>query len=264
MKIKWLLTAGFEINTPNHKVFIDPYISRPKNAIPQLQHTTIANIKEGEAIFLSHGHFDHAFDLPQIVDGTDIKIYCSIPTSKALVNKRGVAKKNVHAVKAGDVFDFSPDFSVKVIKSKHIRFNISLILKKIFSGDIFKTKKLTGLGTLEVFKWRAGQVLGYLFEFEQGKKFLHFGSGGYLKEEIAKLPKDIDYFLAPVAGRSNSDEYLAKLAGMIEPKNVIPHHYDDFFPPISWMAYGNFDEELKKVNPNILVLKIEPEVEIEI
>ena len=52
MKLKWLLTAGFEINTENHKVFIDPYISRPRNAVPQLNSTTIADIKQGEAIFL--------------------------------------------------------------------------------------------------------------------------------------------------------------------------------------------------------------------
>jgi len=264
MKIKWLLTAGFEINTPNYKVFIDPYISRPRNAVPQLEKTTIMDIKEANAIFLSHGHFDHAFDLPWIVDGTDIKIYCSIPTAKTLVDKHGVSKKNVHGNKGGDVLDFNPDFTVRVIKSKHIRFNTSLILKKIFYGDIIKTKKCTGLGALEVLKWRAGQVLGHLFEFKEGKKLLHFGSGGYIEEEIVKLPKDIDYFLAPVAGRSDSDAYLAKLAGMIGPKTVIPHHYDDFFPPISWMAYGNFDEELKKVNPDIQVLKIEPEEEVKI
>ncbi|NHI94194.1 MAG: MBL fold metallo-hydrolase [Candidatus Lokiarchaeota archaeon] len=264
MKLKWLLTAGFEIDTDNYKIFIDPFISRPKNAVPQLKKITIDDIKKGNVIFLSHGHFDHAFDLPQIVEDSDIKIYCSEPVSKMLTNKFNISKRNVQAVKGGDLLKFEPDFSVNIIKSKHIRYNTSLILKKIFNGDILNLKKSAGMGIIEVFKWRAGQVLGYLFEFKEGKKILHFGSGGYIKDEIAKLPKDIDYFLAPVAGRSDSDKYLAKLTGLITPKTVIPHHFDDFFPHLSWMAYGNFNEELKKVNPNINILKLEPELEIEI
>ena len=51
MKLKWLLTAGFEIITDNKKILIDPYISRPRNAIPQLE-TKISDIKDANMIFL--------------------------------------------------------------------------------------------------------------------------------------------------------------------------------------------------------------------
>ncbi|MHA1792591.1 MAG: MBL fold metallo-hydrolase [Promethearchaeota archaeon] len=258
IELKWLLTAGFELHSQNYKILIDPYISRPKNAIPQLN-TTIADIKGAQAIFLSHGHFDHAFDLPEILKETETKLYCSKQARKMLIEEFKVSENNIQAVNAGDSLEFEPDFKVKVIKSKHIRFNASLILKKIFKGDIFKVKKLTGLSSRELLKWKKGDVFGYLFQFNDGRKLLHFGSGGYIKEEIAKLPNDIDYFLAPVAGRTNSDECLARLAGLFNPKTIIPHHYDDFFPPISWNAYGNFDDEVKKINPDIKVMKIEPE-----
>jgi len=56
---------------------------------------------------------------------------------------------------------------------------------------------------------------------------------------------------------------LAKITNIIKPKMVIPHHYDDFFPPISWDAYGNFAEEVKKINPTVIVNKIEQETYFE-
>jgi len=263
MKIKWLLTAGFEIITKNNKILIDPYISRPRNAVPQLE-TKISEIKDANMIFLSHGHFDHAFDLPDILKFTDMKLYCSKQVEEMLINDHRVDKKNIQAVKGGDVLNFEPDFKVTVIKSKHIRFNNTLVLKKIFSGQLLKIKKMTGMPAKSILKWKKGDVLGYLFEFSNGKKLLHFGSGGYLEEEIEKLPKDIDYFMGPVAGRSDVDKVLAKLTGLIKPKVVIPQHYDDFFPPVSWMSYGNFDEEMKLVDPEIEIMKIDPEVYIEI
>ncbi len=263
MKIKWLLTAGFEILTENNKILIDPYISRPKNAVPQLK-TKISDLKNANMVFLSHGHFDHAFDLPEILKDTNIKLYCSKQVEEMLINDHKVDKNNIQSVKGGDILNFDPDFKVTVVKSKHIKFNSSLILKKIFSGKVFKTKKMTGSGLREVFKWKKGDILGFLFEFNNGKKLLHFGSGGYFKEEIDKLPKEIEYFLGPVAGRSDVDKVLAKLTGLIKPKTIIPHHFDDFFPPISWESYGNFDEEMKLVDPEIKIMKIEPEVQIDI
>ncbi len=260
MKLKWLLTAGFEIITDNYRILIDPYISRPRNAIPQLETTTFLGLKHSDAIFMSHGHFDHAFDVPELVKNSKTKVYCSKPTKKMFVRKFNVNPKNVVEVEAGQIHEFEPDFKVKVIKSKHIRFNSKLILKKLFSGSLSKTKKLTGMSTLELLKYKKGRVFGYLFEFSNGKKMFSMGSGGYYKDELEKLPKDIDIFLAPVAGREDCDKVLAKCANIFKPKMIIPHHYDDFFPPISFYAYYNFDEEVKKLNANIKVNKLEPEI----
>lgn len=70
MKLGWLLTAGFEILTNNFQILIDPFISRPPNATPQLS-TKISDIRSAHAIFLSHGHYDHSIDVPEIVKNFD-------------------------------------------------------------------------------------------------------------------------------------------------------------------------------------------------
>ncbi|MHA1371215.1 MAG: MBL fold metallo-hydrolase [Promethearchaeota archaeon] len=263
MRLKWLLTAGFELITDNYKILIDPYLSRPKNAVPQLKSTTLSDLKGADAIFLSHGHFDHSFDIPELAENSETIIYCSEPTREMFIKKFKVNPQNIVKIEPGKTLEFSPDFKVTVIKSKHIRFNLMLILRKLFSGSLLKVKKLTGLSVRETLKYKKGDVFGYLFEFSNGKKLVHFGSGGYLKEELEKLPKNIDIFLAPVAGRDDCDKVLAKMANIFKPKMIIPHHYDNFFPPISWYAYGDFDKEMKKLNPNIEINKLEHEVYFE-
>lgn len=262
MKLRWLLTAGFEILTDNYKILIDPYISRPRNAIPQLE-TKIEDIKYANAIFLSHGHFDHSFDIPKLLQNSETKVYCSEPFKKIFIKKLKVNEKNIIKVEAGKAFDFDPDFKVTVIKSRHIRFNTALILKKVFSKKTYKVKKMTGIGFKDIIKYKKGKVFGYLFEFSNGKKIFHLGSGGFYRKELEKLPKNIDIFLAPVAGREDVDKVLAKVADIFKPKMIIPHHYDDFFPPISWYAYNKFDEEVKKLDPTIIVNKLEPETYFE-
>ncbi len=259
MKLRWLLTAGFEIITDNYKILIDPYISRPPNAVPQLN-MKLDDIRDADAILLSHGHFDHSIDIPELVKHSETKVYCSEPVKEMFIKKFGVNGENLVKVDAGQTFNFDPDFKVTIIKSKHIRFNLGLIFKTLFSRKPFKVKKLTGLRIRDIMKYKKGKVFGYLFEFSNGKKLFDLGSGGYYKKELEKLPKDIDIFLAPVAGREDCDKVLAKMANIFKPKMIIPHHYDDFFPPVSFYAYYCFDEEVKKLDPNIIVNKLEPEV----
>lgn len=257
MKLRWLLTAAFEIKTDNFKILIDPWITRPSTAEQQLN-TKISDIKGANAIFLSHGHYDHSLDVPEIVKGTETKVYCSEQIKEVFLNDLGVDEKNLIGIQPSQLIEFQPDFKVTVIKSQHIEFDEDTLerLESAQKDNIIATPKFR-FGDLE--KYVVGDVFGYLFEFSNGKKLVHFGSGGYYEEELRKLPRDIDIFLAPVAGREDVEEIVAKMACVFNPKMIIPHHYDDFLPPFSVYAYQNFDEEVKKLNPDIVVNKLEHE-----
>ncbi len=259
MKLKWLLTAGFEILTNNYKILIDPFISRPPNAVPQLKQTSIQDLKNYDAILLSHGHYDHSFDVPELVKNSKTKVYCSKPIKKMMQSQFNVNENNLEEINAGDILHFPPDFTVKIIKSRHIQFNPGLMEKKMAVLKEVDMKELTGLSFDEMSSYKMGKVFGYLFEFIDGLKIIHFGSGGYYIEELEKLPRDIDIFLAPVAGREDCDKVVAEMASIFRPKMIIPHHYDDFCPPISWNSYYNFDAEVKKLNLGIQVKKVDPE-----
>jgi len=257
MRLRWLLTAAFEITTDSFKILIDPWITRPSTAPQQLK-TKIGDIRDADAIFLSHGHYDHSLDVPEIVKGTKTRVYCSEQIKKVFLNDLGVDEGNLKGIQPAQIIEFQPDFKVTVIKSKHIEYdkNIPKRLEGVRLDNIIATPKykFADLG-----KYVVGDVFGYLFEFSNGKKLIHFGSGGYYEEELRKLPRDIDIFLAPVAGRENVEEVVAKMACVFNPKMIIPHHYDDFVPPFSVYAYQHFDEEVKKLNPKIIVNKLDPE-----
>ena len=254
MKLRWLLTAAFEIITDNFKILIDPCISRPSDAKPQLK-TKINDIKGYDAIFLSHGHFDHSIDVPEIVKNTETKVYCSKQVRDLFLKELGVDEENLVEIKPSQIIEFPPDLKVEVIKSQHIQFDefarSRIVLLR--SANLLETY---GRDFAELNKYVMGDIFGFLMEFSNGKKLVHFGSGGYFEEELRKLPKDIDIFLAPVAGRGDVDKVVAKMANIFKPKMIIPHHYDDFFPPLTWDSYFNFDKEVKKLDPNIVVNKL--------
>ena len=69
MEITWWGTAGFQVKTDGHIFLIDPYLSRNAAARPEQAFVPSA-ISRADQIFVSHGHFDHIFDIPAIAAQT--------------------------------------------------------------------------------------------------------------------------------------------------------------------------------------------------
>lgn len=58
MKLKWLGTAGFQIEAGDQVLLIDPYLSRNQQAEP-VQPVQPQDLPRSGPIFITHGHFDH-------------------------------------------------------------------------------------------------------------------------------------------------------------------------------------------------------------
>jgi len=65
MELTWFGTAGFRIKTDKHTILIDPYVSRNDNAFPE-QPLKASDLQDADAILVSHGHFDHIYDVPAV------------------------------------------------------------------------------------------------------------------------------------------------------------------------------------------------------
>jgi L-ascorbate metabolism protein UlaG (beta-lactamase superfamily) len=76
-------------------------------------------------------------------------------------------------------------------------------------------------------------VLSWRLNLE-GKIVHHFGSGGSPAEEMEKLAsKHTDILLVPLQGHTDICNIALEYVHVTQPRVVIPHHHDNFFPPIS-------------------------------
>jgi L-ascorbate metabolism protein UlaG (beta-lactamase superfamily) len=257
MEIKWLGTAGFEFKTRGQVFYLDPFVSRNWKSCPQ-QNPSALDIRNGSRIFVSHGHFDHIRDIPEIARHTGVKIYCSSGVAKSL-HAHGVKPEQIEPVSIDKkTFKFE-HYTARALFSRHVGYDAKLIFSTLLrvKADLFKLLPLlTG--------FPKGQVLAWQFLIEN-RIVLFFGSLGSLREGPGKMGDyPVDILLIPLQGHSDICGIGLDHVKAFMPKIVIPHHYDDSFPPISQAVdITPFVEGVKKEcrQTRVIVLKMnEPRV----
>ena len=113
MEISWYGTAALCMSHAGHKILFDPFVSRnphsPRISVPELA-------QMGD-IFITHGHFDHTLDVPEVAALGKSKVYCSAETARQLI-KRGAPAQQVVAISPGDTKN-QPPFPPRVLKAHH-------------------------------------------------------------------------------------------------------------------------------------------------
>lgn len=84
MKLTWFGTAGFRIENGEHTLLIDPYLTRNRRAFPK-QALKPSDIPRADLILITHGHFDHIFDVPEIASKTNATVYCGRGVDQTLI-----------------------------------------------------------------------------------------------------------------------------------------------------------------------------------
>jgi L-ascorbate metabolism protein UlaG (beta-lactamase superfamily) len=254
--ITWYGTAGFRVETGGRVFLLDPYLSRGAKARPVLPFGP-ERVTEGREIFLSHGHFDHAADVPQIARQTGATVYCSADAAEVL-RRQGVADAQIVAVHNGAVFDFDL-YQAQCFHSAHVRFDFSLIVRTFLRSILaipFEVRLLPRL-----YRWPQGQVLAWRFMLaaEDNRVVQHFGSAGCTEDELARLVKlgAPDVLLFPLQGHSHICWIAAQAVARLRPRVVIPHHHDDFSPPLSQTVdIAPFVEAVRKLSPPVEVVEL--------
>ena len=119
--LKWLGTAGWEIQIGQTVILIDPFITRGE-ANPTAEWKTdeeavLKAIKRADYIFAGHSHADHIADVPFIAKKFGSKVIGSQTTTNIALTA-GVDKSQLVTISGGENLDFK-DFSVQVIESEH-------------------------------------------------------------------------------------------------------------------------------------------------
>ncbi len=221
MRLRWLGTAGFELVSGITSILIDPYLTRNQRSEPR-QDLVPADFPHARAVLVTHGHFDHAYDVPAIVAASGATVYASPLVCQSLA-AQGVPWNLLRPCWGGEAGEAGP-FRFTAVPARHVTFDAPLVL----STALRCLPRLPELARLGSSRYPCGQVLGWYIEAE-GKRLFHMGS--------ACLPHDleaeVDVFLVPVQGRTDICSVAADLARRVKPSLVIPHHHDDFYPPLS-------------------------------
>ncbi len=238
MKLTWLGTAGFVVEANDQTFLIDPYLSRNSQARPA-QNLQPEDIAKAGRIFITHGHFDHLYDVPNIMAKGAAAVYCSEIAGTTL-RRQGVNSSRIKVITSdGYLADFG-GYQAQAFFSRHIKFDLPLIAKALLrTGTKFRRLAKT------VKAYQKGQVLSWRFTIN-GYTLHHFGSGGSTTEELERLSTfPLDLLLVPLQGHTHICDIAWQYVRMLQPRLVIPIHHDDFYPPISTAV--DIDPFVKKV-----------------
>ncbi len=224
MKLRWLGTAGFELVSGDTVILIDPYLTRNGRARP-VQPLKPDDLKRADAILVSHGHFDHTYDIPRIAINTGARVICPDGVGVSL-RTRSTPWDQVQPLQPYGTATIG-DITVTAMPSKHVDFDAPLILKTL-SRSFMRMPEIASLGPA---RFPLGGVFVYLIEVE-GKRLVHMGSA-HLESDVSDRVHPVDVFLVPVQGRTDIQKVAVRLTKELKPVLAIPHHHDSFYPPLS-------------------------------
>jgi L-ascorbate metabolism protein UlaG (beta-lactamase superfamily) len=231
LSLQWLGVSGYRLAFEGQSLYIDPYVSRvPLRSLlmrrptrPEAAaHERFLPAPDGEVVgvLVGHTHFDHAVDAPAVANRFGCRAYGSASLA-ALMRLHGLGDLAVD-VEPYRTYELGP-FEVSFVPSLHSKLLLGLAVP--FDGEL-TCEHLDGLTPSA---YRCGQVWGIHIAVA-GITLYHQGSANLVDDAIRH--RGVDVFLAGVAGRSFTERYWARILPRLDPRVVVPTHYDDFFRPL--------------------------------
>jgi L-ascorbate metabolism protein UlaG (beta-lactamase superfamily) len=230
LELEWLGVSGYRMSFEGQTLFVDPYLSRvpfsdllrrrPTLPDPAALDRFVHAPGEVAGVLVGHTHFDHAVDAPAIARRFGCKAYGS-DSLVTLMSLHGIAEQAV-SVEAYLTYELGP-FEVSFTPSVHSKLLLGLAVP--YDGDL----TCEHLDALSPGAYRCGQVWGISIEVA-GIRFYHQGSANLVDDAIRE--RGVDVFLAGIAGRNFTDDYWRRILPRLDPRVVVPTHYDNFFRPL--------------------------------
>jgi L-ascorbate metabolism protein UlaG (beta-lactamase superfamily) len=227
LELEWLGVAGYRLTYAGVSVFVDPYVSRVpvrdlllrRPALPDpamIDRYVRADVVAG--VLIGHTHWDHAVDAPAIARRFGTTAYGSDSLAR-LMRLHGLPSV---VVEPGRRYELGP-FVVSFTPSRHSKL---LFGRKVpFDGPL----TCEDAHALSPGAYKCGAVYGIRIEVA-GISLYHQGSADLDDAQLERDP--VDVFLAGVAGRQVTPRYWERILPKLDPRVVVPTHYDDFFAPL--------------------------------
>jgi L-ascorbate metabolism protein UlaG (beta-lactamase superfamily) len=230
---RWLGNAGFEFKFGKTILLVDPFLTRPNQShvyfgqVDPDSQAIQTQIKGCNHILVSHTHFDHFMDVPEIARKTGALMHGSLNTCE-LACVMGVPGQQIHEINAYDEFSID-GVQVKVIPAAHPW------IPGYTRGRLKKDLK----PPLKLRDYRMDTCLSFLIFFH-GKRILVWSS---TRTEEA-MPADM-----LICRAVSSESWYERILERVQPNVVIPSHWDDMFRPLSEPAQPYFSPPRLTITP---------------
>jgi L-ascorbate metabolism protein UlaG (beta-lactamase superfamily) len=229
LRMRWLGTAGYVIQSATTTVLVDPFFSRPGlgRALQRLSPDEgaldrgLAGVGQVAAVLCSHSHYDHILDAPRVAQRSGARLVGS-KTTCAFGRASGLADHQLVEIPAhGATLDVG-DLHIKFVPSVHNRLLLGRVL---FPGDLASPPRLPA----RAWEYKVGSVFGLWIE-TAGTSLYHNGSSDLVDATLEGLRADV--LVCGLAGRENTPDYLGRMLRALTPSLVVPTHFDAFFSPV--------------------------------
>lgn len=227
LELSWLGVAGYALSYEGNTILLDPYLTRVPLADVALRRprrpdraVLDRHVPRADAVVIGHTHFDHALDAPAIAERDGCAVYGS-RSVETLMGLYGLGDRAV-VVEPYRTYDVGP-FEISFVPSVHSKLALGLWVP--YDGPI----TCEHLDDLSPAAFNCDQVWG-VHVAVAGVTFYHQGSADLIDDAVRH--RGVDYFLCGIAGRQFADDYVERILRRLEPRVVIPSHYDNFFAPV--------------------------------
>lgn len=231
MRLRWHGTAALTLRCKGVTVAVDPFIGMPIGMSDEDRRATErADIfRAADAVLMTHGHFDHLYDVPALYAGTDTPIYAT-RTPLDTLRSKGADESRLRLLTPPQSFDIG-DMHITAYPGKHCVFDLGVILKTVFRRLTWRHPgRLIALLRLNKAYPEGGETLFYQIEAE-GRRLQLMGSMG-LRDDV-DYPAGADVLILPFQGTGDPAKTVAPIVERLKPKSILLDHYDDAFPPMS-------------------------------
>ncbi len=228
IRITYLGVNGFQFENGGHALLVDPYFTRVglwAGALNERIESNPNRVSDGlrhvrpniDAILVTHAHFDHLLDVPEIMRRTRAQLIAG-PTAIRLVASLGIPPNKCGAVRPGSIRKVGP-FTIRILAAQHDR----------LFGKVPFPEKATLSKPVNAADWVVGEPLAFLIEAVGNR--IYIDSGGIPGAPPPAGMGRVDLAILGVA-LPDSRKRFAEAVRLLKPRYILPSHQDDMFGPM--------------------------------
>jgi len=224
LSIRYLGVTGYAISDGETTLILDPMLNRPTAAallLPLAPDPAVSArwVPAADYVLVNHAHYDHALDAPEIA----LRTGATVLGTQSVVNlslSRGVPAAQTRVLAGGERLTLGT-FTVEVMEATHGP--VAGMAEPMF-GEI-----APDAGDLWFFDYKHDGSLSYRIESNGASIWFH-PSALYTPGELGG--READTLIIGVNNAAANDADFRAVVADVNPKRVLPSHFDNFFQPI--------------------------------